>query len=298
MYKLKVLVIGGGSTIGSKIVKYFIEKNIDVEFTHLKNNVPFGKGSSLDITKKDNTIELISKIRPNIVIHTSALTNVDLCETNRTLADSINVEGTANVIEGCKRTKSKLVYISTSFVFSGKKDQCSEEEKTSPSTYYGLTKLKGEELVRQSDLKYLILRTDQPYGWAEKWQHTNSVLRILQTLQGGNVFTEVADWYNTPTYIPDFVSATVKLLELEEVGIFHLVGSDFISRYEWALVVCEIFGLDKKLIASINSTSLNLAAKRGNVHLNNEKLFQKTGIRMMGVRDGLMRMIFDHSHLH
>ena len=119
MYKLKVLVIGGGSTIGSKIVKYFIEKNIDVEFTHLKNNVPFGKGSSLDITEKDNTIELISKIRPNIVIHTSALTNVDLCETNRTLADSINVEGTANVIEGCKRTKSKLVYISTSFVFSG-----------------------------------------------------------------------------------------------------------------------------------------------------------------------------------
>jgi len=118
---MKVLVLGGSGVIGSKLIKYFTDKGNDVEFTYLTNKMPLLKGNKLEITHKSSTIDLITRINPDVVIHTVALTNVDLCETNNTLADSINIDGTKNVIEGCKITKSKLVYVSTCFVFDGKK---------------------------------------------------------------------------------------------------------------------------------------------------------------------------------
>lgn len=287
---MKILVIGGSGVIGSKIVKHFTDKNNDVEFTFHANKILSTKSHHLDIRKKDQTTEFIQKINPDIVIHTSALTNVDLCETNNLLAHSINVDGTANIIEGCKITKSKMVYISTSFVFDDRKGKYSEDDTAYPSTYYGITKFEGEELTRKSGLSYLILRTDQPYCWIEEGQHTNSVLRVIQTLQSGKILKEIVDWYNTPTYVPDFVGATERLLLDNLSGIFHLVGSDYVSRYDWSLKVADFFDLNRNMIKPITADTLNLPAKRVNVHLSNEKLFEKTGLRMMGIEEGLKEM--------
>lgn len=287
---MKILVIGGSGTIGSKIVRKFAENNNDVIYTYYENKLNVGIGHRLDIRKKDETIDLISKINPDVVIHTAALTNVDLCETDKKLADSINVEGTENVITGCQKTSSKIVYISTSFVFNGEKNRYCEEDEPSPATYYGLTKLKGEEIVKNSKSPFLILRTDQPYDWKEKWQHMNSVIRVLDNLRSDRIHKEVMDWYNTPTYIPDFVQATWKLLQNDEVGIYHLTGPEFISRYDWSLSIADVFRLNKNLIKPITSDSLNLPAKRVNVNMNNNKIIKKTGMQMNGIKDGLLEM--------
>lgn len=288
---MKILIIGGSGLIGTKLLQYYQKKkNNDVEFTFLKNNIPIANGHQLDITENDNTINLILKINPDVVIHTVALTNVDLCETDKALADSINVIGTQNVVEGCKNTKSKLAYISTSFVFDGKKQNYVENDPPSPITYYGITKLKGEELVRNSNLPNLILRTDQPYCWTEPWNHTNSVMRVLDNLRSGKIHNEITDWKNTPTYVPDFVKATSQLLDSNATGIFHVVSSDFINRYDWSLLTAEVFGLNKNLIKPITSESLNLPATRVNVNLSNQKLHKKTGITMMAVKEGLLHM--------
>jgi len=287
---MKILIIGGSSVIGSKLLSYFLEQHINTEFTFFSNNIPYAKGFQLDVTQTDKTTDLISKINPDIVIHAAALTNVDLCELNKTLADSINTNAIANVIEGCKITKSKIVFISTSAIFNEEKQECFEDDSPSPSNYYGVTKANAEELVRRSNLSHLILRTDQPYCWVEKWQHTNSVLRVLQTLKSGKILKEITDWYNTPTYVPDFVAALDKLLENNINGTYHVVGPDYISRYKWALLVADIFKLNKNMIEAITSDTLNLPAKRGNVNLSNRKLFQKLGIKMMGVKEGLIKM--------
>ncbi|MGI0010453.1 MAG: SDR family oxidoreductase [Nitrosopumilaceae archaeon] len=287
---MKIFVVGGSGVIGSKIVKHFLEINVDTEFTYLTNKTTFGKGHILDITQKDTTVELISKINPDVIVHTTALTNVDLCETNKALANSINVEGTANVVEGCKKSNSKIVYVSTSFVFDGSKQQYFEDDTPSPTTYYGITKFRGEEIVRHSGLPYLILRTDQPYCWTEKWQHTNSVLRTINTLQSGKMHKEVVDWYNTPTYVPDFVHATAQLINDNITGIFHLTGSDFINRYDWSIITANIFGLNTNLIQPITADNLNLPVKRVNVNLANQKLHQKIGIKMSGVKKGATKM--------
>ena len=287
---MNILVIGGSGIIGSKIVKEFTDNKNNVNYTYNENKLDIGIGHKLDIRKREETVNLISKIDPDIVIHTAALTNVDLCETEKGLANSINVTGTENVVTGCKKTNSKIIYISTSFVFNGIKKKYFEYDKTCPSTHYGLTKSKGEEIVKNSKLPFLIIRTDQPYSWKEKWQKDNSVLRVIRTLEKRKVLNEITDWYNVPTYVPDLVNALKKLIDSNFSEIYHVCGSDFVSRYEWSLVTAEIFGLNKNMIKPISSKNLNLPAKRVNVNLSNKKLFEKMGIKMNGIVEGLRLM--------
>ena len=287
---MRYLIIGGTGVIGNKIVQHLLLKKEDVMFTFLNNRQIFENSYLLDIQDSVKTKNLIKKIKPDIVIHCAAISNIDLCETNKELAESINVLGTKNIVEGCLKVNAKIIYVSTSFVFDGKR-KYTENDSASPSTFYGDTKLRGEKIVEESDLSFLILRTDQPYCWIEKWQHTNSVIRVINSLKNNKKFFEIEDWFNVPTYVPDFVNATMKLIESKKEGIFHVSGTDFINRYEWAKITSKIFQLNSNLIESVNSSVLNLPTKRVDGNLNNDKLFQEIGMRMMGIEEGLKEML-------
>lgn len=287
---MKIFIVGGSGVIGSYFVKSFAKENSDITYTYYKNKAPYPKGINLDIQNRDDTIKTLKKFHPDHVIIANALTGVDLCETNPSLAESINVKGTRNIVDGCKMINSKLIFISTSAVFNGKKAEYSENDKPEPTGIYGLTKFQGEKIIQESNLPFLILRTDQPYCWKEKWQHTNSVIRVIENLEKNQQFKEVVDWYNTPTYVPDFVNATKELIQKDLEGIFHLVGSDFISRYDWSQKVADIFHLKKNLIKPIDSSELKLPVKRNNIKLNNAKLLQNTGYKMTGVEESLRKM--------
>jgi dTDP-4-dehydrorhamnose reductase len=288
---MKILVIGGSGVIGFEAIRKFSELGHNVFFTYNQNKIFLPNGFCVDIRDKNLTLKLIKKIKPDIVVHTTAITNVDLCETDKELAKSVNVTGTSNIIEGCKLVNSKLVYISTSFVFDGIKSKYHEDDPTSPATFYGITKENGEKLVSTSGLQFLILRTDQPYCWKENWQHPNSVSRVLETIKSGKVLNEIIDWYNRPTYVPNFVTSMSELIRNNESGIFHVVGSDFINRYKFSLKVAEIFNLNKDLIKPITSETLHLPARRVNVNLENDKLTQKISVKMLGVKEGLIEML-------
>ena len=290
---MRYLIIGGTGVIGHKIVQDLLLKKEDVVFTFLNNTQFFENSYLLDIRDSIKTKNLIKKIEPDIVIHCAAISNIDLCETNKELAESINILGTKNIVEGCIEVNAKIVFVSTSFVFDGKK-KYTENDSTKPSTFYGETKLQGEKIVQKSNLPYLILRTDQPYCWIQKWQHTNSVIRVIDSLKNDKKFFEIEDWFNVPTYVPDFVNATIKLIESKKEGIFHVSGTDFVNRYEWALLTSKLFQLNSNLIEPINSSVLNLPTKRVNGNLNNDKLFHEIGLRMMGIKEGLKEMLKDN----
>ncbi len=298
---MKICVTGGSGVIGSKLVDHFTKSGFDVDFTYMANKPKIAssknwRANQLDITNRELTLRLLQEINPDIVIHTAAVTNVDLCQTDKELAENVNIEGTRNIVDGCKLTNSNLIYVSTSFVFDGTKDQYVEEDKTSPRNHYGYTKQKGEEFVINSGLESMILRTDQPYCWTESWQHTNSVLRVVDTLQAGKTLDEVTDWYNTPTYIPDFVDVTSKLIQKKSTGIFHVVGRDYINRYDWSKTVAEIFVLDQTKIRPIKSDKLSVVVKRVNVNLKNDKTVLETGLQISGVREGTQKMLNDKRH--
>ncbi len=188
---MKSLIIGGSGMIGSHLAKACKSQGYETISTFFEKIPSSEHQFFLDITDREKTIQLISDQNPDIVFLASALTNVDLCEKNFEIAKLTNVTGTQNVIDGCKKTSSKLVYFSTSAVFDGKKIKYSESDETCPVNNYGITKVLSEELIKNSKLPFLIIRTDQPYGWNEKWQRTNSVLRIIDNLKNNNLFNEV-----------------------------------------------------------------------------------------------------------
>ena len=170
-----------------------------------------------------------------------------------------------------------------------------ENDVPSPINYYGETKTIAENKIQESELNYLILRTDQPYCWTEKWQRLNSVIRILNNFSSNKIHNEVSDWYNKPTFVLNFIENAMKLIDTDSSGIFHVVGSDFINRLDWSMTLCDVFGLDKSKITKILSNELNLPAKRSNVNANNEKVTRKTGIPMIGVKDGA-KLMFKERH--
>ena len=131
--------------LGSNIAKQLLERGYEVVITYHANE-PFFEVKAHRIDISDSLIkDIIIKEKPDWVIHTAALTNVDLCETNKELAEKINVKGTKNVIDACTAIGSKLVFVSTSFIFDGSKTSYSDEDQTSPINYYAETKAEGEE---------------------------------------------------------------------------------------------------------------------------------------------------------
>jgi dTDP-4-dehydrorhamnose reductase len=292
--KMKILIIGGSGVIGGHLFEFLKREQCNVEYTFKANNEPYKNGYFLDITDQDETSKTISKINPDLVIHAAALANVDQCQLDKKLANKINIDGTKNVIESCQYTKSKIIYISTSFVFEGSNKKYNEKDNPiNPGTHYGLTKLNGEKLVLKSKLKSLILRIDQPYGWKQPWHHTNSVLRVIEALSKKQEFRDITDWFNVPTYIPDLSKAAFALINNDEQGIFHLTGSDFINRFDWALKTAEIFGLNKNLLVPISSKQLDIKIARDSINLDNKKIYEKTGIRMKGIEEGLKDMLLN-----
>ncbi len=288
---MKILIIGGSGFIGYNLFKDLKNHFDEIECTYLKNRISDKRFHQLDTTNRKNTIEFIKKSNPDIVIQTSALSGVDLAEKNHELADSVTVEGTNNVLEGCKVTQSKIVYVSTTYVYGNKKEIFTENDEPNPTSYYGMTKYKAEKLVKNSGLPYLILRTDQPYYWIEKWHKDNSVTRAIKTLRKNEVLKEVRDWSNVPTYVPDFINVTKSLLENSKEGIFNVTSAEYIDRYSWALATADIFGLEKKMIKTITSKELELPVIRDNTNVSNQKIVKETGIHMKNVKEGLSDML-------
>ena len=287
---MKYLVIGGSGIIGSKFNQFLIKEKFDFLSTYFKNEPDIQNTYFLDITKKSQVEKIVLEYNPDIIIHTSALTNIDLCEEDNELAYEINVRGFENVVNISKKINAKILFISTSHVFNRDKNEFSETDKTSPMNYYGKTKSISEQILIDSGLEYLILRTDQPYCWNESWQKTNSVLRVIKSISSFQEFREIEDWKNCPTYVPNFIEICMKLIENRKTGIYHVVGKDFITRYDWSLKICKVFGLDEKYLSSIPSKELNLPAIRPNVKLNCDKVFKTIHIDLMGIEEGMEDM--------
>lgn len=288
---MRILIIGGSGLIGSELTIELSKKH-DVVYTFNKNRVNLGnfKCVKLDITHREALLKLAKDVKPDLVVNTTAVKSVDQCETDKKMAYKVHVEGTKNVLDACLEINTKIIYISTAFVFDGKKDIYYETDLANPINYYGKTKLEAENLIIESGVPFLIVRTDQLYGWCKEGQKENEVVRAWKSLKVGKPFETILDWYNTPTLVYNAVEVIKTLIDGNKEGIYHVVGSDYVSRYECILKVADIFGFDKNLVKYKKSTGMNLPAKRPNVRLSNEKVEKETGIRLLGIGEGLKFM--------
>jgi dTDP-4-dehydrorhamnose reductase len=258
---LKLLITGASGLYGSKLAQMALSKNYEVYSSDIQSLSIYGNFVKLDISGKAQVDEAFKTIKPDVVVHAATLTDVDKCELNKDLAWKVNVEGTKNIVEAAKDTGSFLIYISTDYVFGGETGRYKETDLPNPINYYGITKLKAEEIVK-TQKEYFIARPSVMYGSTPAAGKVNFALWIIEKLRKGEHVKIVTDQWNTPTLNTNLAEMTLEVIEHKLTGIYHLCGATRLSRFEFAGQIADVFSLDKGLIDKVLSSQFTLPAKR------------------------------------
>ncbi len=249
-----------------------------------------------DITDRERVRDAVSSIRPDVVIHSAAWTDVDGCELDRGKAFLVNARGTENVALACRESGAAMIYMSTDFVFDGEKatGPYKEEDPPCPVSVYGASKLEGEKAVQRLLKRYCIVRTSWLFGAHGK----NFVDTILKKAQAGEELRVVNDQVGSPTCTADLAKAlhalAQKLLAGDAGlwGIYHVTNSGSVSWYDYAREIVRASGLGGVTVAPITSGELARPAKRPRMSvLDNSKFNGATGFRMAHWQDALMGFI-------
>ena len=204
------------------------------------------KSLYLSLDSVDEIQNAIEKIKPNIVIHTVGLTSVEMCEANPELAHYTNVTLAENMAKVCSRLNISLVHISTDHLFSGNEELVREEHLTEPQNVYGKTKVEAELRVLYYYPESLLIRTNF-YGWGTSYRISFSDM-ILNSLKKGKSFSLFYDVFYTPIFMSVLIQTVHDLLKVKASGIFHVVGDEKLSKYEFGKKIAKQFSFDESLI--------------------------------------------------
>lgn len=282
---MNILGTGLSGMVGSRIVDLLSSK-------HSFQDMSLDTG--VDITNADDVMCVIKTSDAAWMLHLAAMTDVDGVEKmeqdDSSPAFTVNVLGTKNVVDACRQTGKRLLYISTDFVFDGKKQEpYTEEDTPNPVNYYGYTKYCGEQIVSKME-NGLIVRITYPYG-AKHPVKKDFVTRISERLSTGQDVNAVDDMIFTPTLIDDIAHAIDTLLSQNSKGIFHIVGSQSLSPYDAALAIASRFGYDKGLVVKAKMSDFYSGnAPRPQYLRTSNKKAAGLGIVMKGFEEGLQTL--------
>ena len=217
---------------------------------------------SIDITDEKLLKNELKKCSPDVIVNTAAMTNVDACENDKEGCDKLNIDVVQYLKEFSKENNTHLIHLSTDFIFDGKNGPYKESDTPNPLSYYGLSKLKSEEILTNSNIDYTILRTILVYGKVFDMTRNNIVLWVRQMLSEKKEITIVDDQFRMPTYVEDLAMACKISIDKKVQGIFNISSNNLLSIYQIAQQIAEVFQLDKSLIKPISTTTLNQTAPR------------------------------------
>jgi len=279
----KVLLIGVSGQVGKALYDR-LGLEYTVYGTYWRRPVPFGR--LLNIAEKIEVENLFAEIKPDIVILCGALTNVELCEEDKAIAELINITGTRNVVEEARKYSSKVIFFSTDYIFDGRNGPYSEDAVPNPISYYGQTKLLGEKLVRTLP-SYLIIRTTGVFSFEEKGQ--NFAMQVIRYGVSGRQMKVVDDQIANPILAENLADCVAELIEKE--GVYNISGKQMLCRYDFALSVAKVFLLDKSLIIPVSTSSLcQKAARPKNGGLIIDKASLELNTKIFSAEEGLVRM--------
>ncbi|MCB0494631.1 MAG: NAD(P)-dependent oxidoreductase [Cyclobacteriaceae bacterium] len=264
---MKVLITGANGLLGQKLVELMIkDSSLEVIATARgANRLPINDGYtfiSLDITSKSQVLSVVEKVKPEVVVNTAAMTNVDQCELEKEAGWHANVDSVAYLVEACEQNNCFLLHLSTDFIFDGTKGPLTEEEEPNPVNYYGEGKLAAEKLVKQSGLKWAIARTVLVYGVVSDMSRSNIILWVKNSLEQGKSIKVVDDQWRTPTLAEDLATGCYLIAKRKAEGIFNISGKDMLTPYDMAIKVKNYFNLDGSLISRADSSTFSQPAKR------------------------------------
>ena len=242
------MITGAGGLFGYGLTQVFVAKHIIFPVTH----------AVVDITNATAVRELIAKLEPEIVIHAAAIPDLDICEADPALANSVNVEGARNVVEAAREIGAAVAFISSDAIFDGKKTTpYVETDAANPGTVYGRTKVQGEEIVATLPAHW-ILRVCVLFGPGK----VKFVEKGLNKLLKGEEFFAASNQVASAGYTLDLASKIMELIEKRIYGVFHVANGGSCSRYELARRAAELAGLNPALVVGKPLSEMGGIAKR------------------------------------
>lgn len=263
----KVLLTGSNGLLGQKIIDFALQDSTIDLLASSKgpNRHPLSEGYTyvdLDVCDADAIRLVLQTYCPDAIIHTAAMTNVDACEAHREECTLLNVRAVEQMAALCAKYKIQLVHLSTDFIFDGSSGPYREEDVPNPLSFYGESKWHAEQAIVNSGCTFAILRTIIVYGVAAQMSRSNIVLWAKGALEKGETLSVVNDQWRMPTLAEDLAAACISAVKKHAQGVYHVSGKDFMNMVELVEQVADFWHLDKSLIRSISSASLNQAAKR------------------------------------
>ncbi len=253
----------------------------------------------LDITDRDATLRLVKEIRPSVIVNAAAITNVDYCETHRDEARRVNVDGVSNLAEAASENNTRLVQISTDYVFDGTVGHYAEDDTPRPLDYYAQTKLDSEKIVSKLS-SYGIARPSVIYGWnppetsgtaSDSVKPMNFAMFVVDKLKRNETVRAVRDQYSSPTFADNLAEALLRLAKHHSNGIFHTAGRSCLSRYEFAVKLAGLFGYSTRLVQPVFSSEFEqLAVRPKNSCLLVEKAEKALGMTFFTADEGITEM--------
>lgn len=259
---MRILVTGASGALGSYVASVFADAEL----------VLTDRGR-LDVRDREAVSSTIADVKPDLVLHLAAATDVDACETDHELAFSANASGTENVALACRDNDCELVYVSTGGVFSGEKPEpYVESDEPGPVNVYSRSKLEGEHVVAGLLDRYFIVRAGWMIGGAKR--DRKFVGKMAELLRGGATqLKAVDDKWGSPTYAPDFLAGIKRLLATDQHGLYHHVNPGMVTRYDIACELRTILERPDVEIEPVPSSAFPLPAPRGRSEaLRNSKL--------------------------
>ncbi|TMI29973.1 dTDP-4-dehydrorhamnose reductase [Candidatus Bathyarchaeota archaeon] len=295
----RLLVVGATGLVGSKLVKFAPNYGYEALSTHNARHPEDSKSFKLDITDGEATRMLLEEVKPEVIVNTAALHNVDYCETHQEEAHRVNVEGTANLADTASKLGSRFIYVSTDYVFDGRTGHYSESDVPNPLHYYARTKVEGEAVASKVP-SYAIARPSVIYGWnpleatgipSSSGKTVNFAMYVLDKFGKNETVKAVNDQFSSPTFADNMAEAVLRIASFDGSGIFHTAGRSCISRYEFALKIAEVFNYPTTLVQPVSSKDFKQAAERPkNSCLSVDDTERELGVRFLTAEEGLREM--------
>lgn len=298
----KILITGATGKLGEAVTNTLKREILDCELILLTQDV-----KSIAPKKKQKVVQafyddvkwvknIVLEEKPNVIINCAAMTNVDACEDNHKLAMDLNAILPETLARAAKIIDAHLIHFSTDYIFDGKNGPYDEDAKPNPVSFYGKSKLAGENAIKvELSEKYTILRTNVVYG-SSSYGKGDFISWLINNLEQERLLTIIDGQWCNPTFSEDIAWAVLKVVENKRYGIYNIAGKGYYNRFDIANIVAKVYELNSKLIKKIPEKDLVQKAKRPSKGgLINLKAESDLGIDFVDLKNGLIALKFNNN---
>ena len=283
-----LLITGGSGFVGKNLANFFAPR-CSVATTYFQHPTALDSARQsfqLDVTDARQVSSIFERVRPDAVIHAAGNKDVRFCEGHADEAYRINALGTHNVARACRNSGASLIYLSTDLVFSCLRGDYKEDELPQPELVYGRSKLEGEKFAREELEDVAICRSGGIYGKG------SPLLNWLSAeLDAGRTVDCFVDVFNTPTYVENLAEMMETIIRKRLAGVFHTVGRERVSRFEFFQSYANTFGLDKDLLRPVSIAHLkDMLFLQPDSSLSVDQTAKRLGIAFNSIAEGFTRL--------